>query len=61
VNCRRAVWLLDEVMTSLDALAARSIAALIDEHLSRGGMAVIATHQELKLSSRLTQRIDLAA
>lgn len=61
VNCRRAVWLLDEVMTSLDALAARSIAALIDAHLSRGGMAVIATHQELKLNSRLSQRIDLAA
>ena len=30
VNCRRALWLLDEVMTSLDVLSARSIAALID-------------------------------
>ncbi len=61
VNCRRALWLLDEVLTSLDAPAARSIAALIDGHLSRGGMAIIATHQELKLSSRLSHRIDLAA
>jgi heme exporter protein A len=61
VNCRRALWLLDEVMTSLDAWAAKSMATLIDDHLSRGGMAVIATHQELKLSSRLSHRIDLAA
>lgn len=61
VNCRRALWLLDEVMTSLDATWAKSIATLIDGHLSRGGMAVIATHHELSLSSRLAQRIDLAA
>lgn len=61
VNCRRALWLLDEVMTSLDMLSARSIAALIDDHLSRRGMVVIATHQELKLGSRLSHRIDLAA
>jgi heme exporter protein A len=61
VNCRRALWLLDEVMTSLDAASGRSIATLIDDHLSRGGMAVIATHQELKLSSCLSHRIDLAA
>ena len=61
VNCRRPLWLLDEVMTSLDMVSARSMAALIDDHLSRQGMAVIATHQELKLSSRLSHRIDLAA
>jgi heme exporter protein A len=61
VNCRRELWLLDEVMASLDMLSARSIAALIDDHLSRRGMVVIATHQELKLSSRLSHRIDLAA
>lgn len=61
VNCRRALWLLDEVMTSLDAPSATWVATLIEDHLLRGGMAVISTHQELKLGSRLSHRIDLAA
>jgi heme exporter protein A len=61
VNCERPLWLLDEVMTSLDAGAVRRVAGLIDGHIERGGMAVIATHQDLMLSSRLTRRIELAA
>jgi heme exporter protein A len=61
VKCDRPLWLLDEVMTSLDGRAAGDVAELIDEHIRRGGMAVIATHQDLKLSSRLSRRIELAA
>jgi heme exporter protein A len=61
VTCRSALWLLDEVVSSLDEAAASSIAALIDRHLSRGGMAVIATHQDLRLGARLSRRIELAA
>jgi heme exporter protein A len=61
VNCKRPLWLLDEVMTSLDAGAARCVAGLIDRHVEGGGMAVIATHQDLKLTSRLACRIELAA
>jgi heme exporter protein A len=58
---RSALWLLDEVMTSLDEAAARAITTLIDEHVSRGGMAVIATHQDLKVGARMSRRIELAA
>jgi heme exporter protein A len=61
VKCERPLWLLDEVMTSLDGRAVGHVAALIDEHISAGGMAVIATHQDLKLSSRRSRRIELAA
>jgi heme exporter protein A len=61
VNCGRPLWLLDEVMTSLDTNAARGVAQLIEQHVTDGGMAVVATHQDLKLSSRVSRRIELAA
>jgi heme exporter protein A len=61
VACRRSLWLLDEVLTSLDEGAAKSMATLIDDHLSSGGMAIIATHQDLTLAARLSRRIELAA
>jgi len=61
VACPSALWLLDEVVTSLDEAAASAITTLIDEHVSRGGMAVVATHQDLKLAARMSQRIELAA
>jgi heme exporter protein A len=61
VACRSSLWLLDEVLTSLDEDAGHSIRTLIDDHVSQGGMAVIATHQDLCMATRLSRRIDLAA
>ncbi len=58
---RSSLWLLDEVMTSLDRTAVESIRLLIEDHLSGGGMAIVATHQELNLASGRFQRIELAA
>ncbi len=40
----RALWLLDEPTTALDAQGEQLFAALLDEHLARGGCAVVATH-----------------
>ncbi len=54
-----SLWLLDEVMTSLDEAAVGLIRSLIEDHLSRGGMAIVATHQELNLSSGKFQRLEL--
>ena len=53
------LWLLDEVLTSLDKTAVRLVRSLIEEHLAGGGMAIVATHQDLELSTRLTQRLEL--
>ena len=58
---RRSVWLLDEVLTSLDDDGVESISTLIQEHLCAGGMAVIATHQDLPIGSRTLPRIELTA
>ena len=45
----RAVWLLDEPTASLDKSGDRLVAKLIDNHLDRGGIAIIATHLDLSL------------
>jgi heme exporter protein A len=58
---RTSLWVLDEVLTSLDEVAARSVTKLIDDHVASGGAAVIATHRELKLQIVSPQRIELAA
>jgi heme exporter protein A len=61
MTSRSELWLLDEILTSLDGAATSAITASIDEHVSRGGMAVVATHQDMKLAARTSQRIELAA
>ena len=43
---RRPLWLLDEPTTALDTDGQRLFAGLLDEYLSGGGCAVIATHLE---------------
>jgi heme exporter protein A len=52
--------LLDEILTSLDKAAISLVRSLIEEHLSGGGIAVVATHQDLQLTSSQTRRLELA-
>jgi heme exporter protein A len=57
--CNTKLWLLDEVMTSLDKGAVALVRSLIENHLAGGGIAVVATHQELELGAGLTKRLEL--
>jgi len=57
--CNTKLWLLDEVMTSLDKGAVGLVRSLIEEHLNRGGIAIVATHQELEVSAGVTRRLEL--
>jgi heme exporter protein A len=57
--CNTTLWLLDEVMTSLDKRAIVLVRSLIENHLAGGGIAIVATHQELELSAPLTTRLEL--
>ena len=41
------IWLLDEPLSGLDKGAIERVNTLIEEHISSGGIAVIASHQEL--------------
>jgi heme exporter protein A len=58
--CRTSLWVLDEVLTSLDSSAIRFVTSLIERHLNKGGIAVVATHHELDLAPNSYQRLDLA-
>ncbi len=49
---RREVWLLDEPAAAVDNKGAALIGDMISEHLACGGIAVIATHDKLKVASR---------
>jgi heme exporter protein A len=45
----RPVWLLDEPTVSLDLASVAGFAGVVRDHLSRGGLAVIASHVDLGL------------
>ncbi|HYP83111.1 cytochrome c biogenesis heme-transporting ATPase CcmA [Variovorax sp.] len=52
-----ALWLLDEPLSGLDEEAAARFDILLQAHLRRGGMAVVATHQPLSPPGRIL-RLD---
>ena len=59
INCSAVLWILDEVLASLDHAAVTLVESLISEHLSKGGMAIVATHQELHISAGSFHRLEL--
>ena len=61
ITCSTTLWLLDEILASLDRAAASLIESIIGEHLNRGGIAIVATHQELHIPTSSFQRLELAA
>jgi heme exporter protein A len=61
VACSARLWVLDEVLASLDAVAVRLVECMIEGHLSDEGIAIVATHQELNLGAGSFQRLELKA
>jgi heme exporter protein A len=61
ITCNTKLWLLDEVLASLDHAAGALIESIIGEHLSNGGIAIVATHQELHISAGSFQRLELVS
>ena len=55
----RPLWLLDEPFASLDATATSYLTQQVQSHLNRGGMVVVATHQEIALPSDCIQHLRL--
>ncbi len=54
----RPIWCLDEPTVSLDTENVARFAAAVEQHLSQGGMALIATHIDLGLSD--TKSLDIS-
>jgi len=48
----KALWLLDEPTNALDADSRASFQGLLKQHLERGGIAIIATHDELGVAAQ---------
>ena len=56
----RPLWLLDEPATALDDAGHVTLRAALEAHLASGGIAVIATHQDLPLGSGIHRLLLLA-
>jgi heme exporter protein A len=52
LTVRRAIWLLDEPANALDSAGQRMFAALMADHLARGGLIIAATHGSLGITAR---------
>ncbi|MEM8841363.1 MAG: heme ABC exporter ATP-binding protein CcmA [Pseudomonadota bacterium] len=57
----KPLWLLDEPTVSLDGDARALVAAVVREHLAAGGLALIATHEDLGLGPLPVLEIDPAS
>jgi heme exporter protein A len=56
----RPLWLLDEPTSALDTDSRHTLLGLMDGHLARGGLIVVATHQSLDLRNASELRIERA-
>ena len=57
---RRPLWVLDEPAMAIDAPGVAQLERLIASHLSGGGIAVIATHQDLAIEAGRTRVLRLS-
>ena len=57
---KKALWILDEPTTALDAEGTALLVRLLTAHLERGGCAVLATHQALPLPPERTASLTVA-
>ena len=60
LTSKARLWILDEVLTSLDDAAMNLSREFISEHLKQDGMAIVATHQDLGLAAPRFQRLQLS-
>ena len=56
----RPLWILDEPAAALDAAGLALLCGMIGAHLAQGGMAIIATHQDIGLSGPSVRGLALS-
>ena len=59
VGATQPLWVLDEPFAALDATGIDLVLALAGEHLARGGMAVLTTHQDARIAAPSVTDINL--
>ena len=55
---RATLWFMDEPVTNLDRDGRKLVMNLVSEHLHRGGMAIMAAHQDIDIKGTV-QRVQL--
>jgi len=53
------LWILDEPFAALDAKAVEQVQSLAGEHLARGGMVVLTSHQEMNVAATSVTDVNL--
>jgi heme exporter protein A len=55
----RPLWVMDEPFAALDRASTEAVETLLQEHLGRGGMAILTTHQDLAGVAAPVRRLSL--
>lgn len=58
-NIGATLWLLDEPFNALDHVACQQLQCLLEQHLARGGLLILSSHQDVILSGVSPQTITL--
>lgn len=56
-----SLWVLDEPFVALDHASLELLAGVIGQHLQRGGMAVLTSHQQVDIPGAQVQTLELGA
>ncbi len=59
VSEAQTLWILDEPFAALDVQAVERVQSLAAEHLARGGMVVLTTHQDARIKAPSAADINL--
>ena len=60
LGAAKALWILDEPFTALDAQAVQLVQAHLARQLTRGGCVVFTSHHEVELAGHAVTRLQLA-
>ena len=53
------LWILDEPLVALDTSAVLLVKSILEQHLKKGGMVVMTTHQDINITAIVTKRLQL--
>ena len=53
------LWILDEPLVALDTSAVLLVKNILEQHLKKGGMVVMTTHQDINIAAIETKRLQL--
>lgn len=59
IAAKKPIWILDEPLAGLDAAGRQAMADHLTQHVTRGGIALVASHAAIPIKDIYTQRLTL--